>query len=81
MLVQGSGSDEANACVLLVKPGACTVAVRSHENTHTIPDPHLSHTGNLSVFPTDDATFVAGAFTLLNPEGLSPSPTNIRHTD
>lgn len=31
--------------------------------------------GNLSALPTDDAIFVEGAFTLLNPTGLSESPT------
>lgn len=32
--------------------------------------------GNLSALPTDDAIFVEGAFTLLNPTGLSESPTS-----
>lgn len=44
-----------------------------------MPDPHLSQVGNLSAFPTDDPIFVEGAFTLLKPDGLSQSPTNIRH--
>lgn len=35
--------------------------------------------GNFSALPTDDPIFVEGAFTLLNPDGLSESPTNIRH--
>lgn len=37
--------------------------------------------GNFSAFPTDDPIFVVGAFTLLNPDGLSESPTNITTTE
>lgn len=46
------------------------------QNTYMIPEPHLSHMGNFSALPTDDAIFVEGAFTLLNPAGLSESPTS-----
>lgn len=55
----------------------CVLKVNSEElsDTYTIPEPHLSHTGNLSAPPTDDAIFVDGAFTLLNPTGLSESPS------
>lgn len=53
---------------------------KESENTHIIPDPHLSHMGNLSALPTEDATFVEGAFTLLNPDGLSESPTKSRQS-
>lgn len=45
--------------------------------THTIPEPHLSQTESFSVVPTEEAIFVVGAFTLLNPEGLSESPVEI----
>lgn len=42
--------------------------------TYTIPDPHFSHMGSFWAFPIDEATFVVGALTLLNPDGLVGSP-------
>lgn len=42
--------------------------------TYTMPDPHLSHMGSFWAFPIDEATFVVGALTLLNPDGLVGSP-------
>lgn len=39
-----------------------------------MPDPHLSHMGSFWAFPIDEATFVVGALTLLNPDGLVGSP-------
>lgn len=42
--------------------------------TYTMPDPHFSHMGSFWAFPIDEATFVVGALTLLNPDGLVGSP-------
>lgn len=39
-----------------------------------MPDPHFSHMGSFWAFPIDAATFVVGALTLLNPDGLVGSP-------
>lgn len=39
-----------------------------------MPDPHFSHMGSFWAFPIDEATFVVGALTLLNPDGLVGSP-------
>lgn len=61
---------------LPVPQPAMSAQVQSNLKTYTIPDPHLSQMGNLSAFPTDDPIFVDGAFTLLNPDGLSESPVN-----
>lgn len=46
--------------------------------TYTMPDPHLSHMGSFWAFPIDEATFVVGALTLLNPDGLVGSPAGGR---
>lgn len=56
----------------------CVHKLNSEElsDTYMMPEPHLSHMGNLSALPTDDAIFVDGAFTLLNPTGLSESPSS-----
>lgn len=42
--------------------------------TYIMPVPHLSHMGSFWAFPIDEATFVVGALTLLNPDGLVGSP-------
>lgn len=50
------------------------VACSGDRLTYTMPDPHLSHMGSFWAFPIDEATFVVGALTLLNPDGLLGSP-------
>ena len=48
-------------------------------DTHTMPVPHLSHTGSFCALPIDGVTLGTGALALLNPEGLLGFPT-VRQT-
>lgn len=48
-------------------------------STYTMPDPHLSQTGNFSAFPTEAPILFEGALTLLKPEGFSASPKDNKY--